>query len=310
VTVRVPAKINLQLSVGSTRPDGYHELVTVFQAVSLFDEVTATQGAPGSGVHLTCEGADADRVPCDSSNLAVRAAVLLAERAGVIPDVRLHLTKRIPVAGGMAGGSADAAGALVACDALWGLRTERHQLHELAAVIGADVPFGLVGGTAVGLGTGTQLTAALARGTFQWVLAVADGGLSTAAVFSAFDELAALSIRPEPRLLDDLMSALRSGDAVRLGRSLHNDLQRAALELRPALQFTLDVGEEYGALAAIVSGSGPTVAFLARDETHALDLAAAVTAAGVCRRAVTVDGPVAGAKVLEPPDPRQPDPHR
>ncbi len=219
--------------------------------------------------------------------------------------MRLHVHKRIPVAGGMAGGSADAAATLLACDTLWALRTDRQVLHELAARLGADVPFGLVGGTAVGLGTGTQLTAALARGRFHWVLALAEDGLSTAEVFATFDDLSAQSIRPEPHLLDDLMSALRAGDATRLGRALHNDLQRAALELRPALQFTLDLGEEYGALAAVVSGSGPTVAFLAKDDTNALDLAAALSSAGVCRAAVTAEGPVPGAKVLdvaEPPD--------
>ena len=167
VTVRAPAKVNLQLSVGALRPDGYHDLVTVFQAVGLYDDITASKGSadgPGeSGITVSVEGEGAGQVPLDGSNLAVRAVHALAELAGVSPDVHLHLRKGIPVAGGMAGGSADAAGALVACDALWGLRLDRAELHDIAAGLGADVPFSLVGGTAVGVGTGSSLTPALAR---------------------------------------------------------------------------------------------------------------------------------------------------
>jgi 4-diphosphocytidyl-2-C-methyl-D-erythritol kinase len=224
----------------------------------------------------------------------------LARSAGVPARVHLHLRKSIPVAGGMAGGSADAAAALVACDALWGLRLDRSELAEIAAGLGADVPFALVGGTAVGVGTGSSLTPALARGRFHWVLALADGGLSTAEVYAAFDRLQADSIRPEPRVSDDLMAALRTGEPARLGRALDNDLARAAVSLRPALRFTLDVGEEYGALASIVSGSGPTCAFLARDEEHALDLAVGLSAAGVCRTVRRAEAPVPGARIIEP----------
>lgn len=296
VTVRVPAKVNLQLSVGARRDDGYHELVTVFQAVSLYDEVVAVPHA--HGLEVTVDGEAAAGVPADASNLAARAARLLADRAGVPATVRLHLRKGIPVAGGMAGGSADAAGALVACDALWGTGLDRADLAEVAAAVGADVPFALTGGTAVGVGTGTQLTQALARGTFHWVFALADRGLSTAEVYAEYDRLTADSIRPEPRVSDDLMAALRAGDPVRLGRALDNDLQRAAVSLRARLQFTLDVGEEYGALGCVVSGSGPTCAFLARDDEHALDLAVALSAAGVCRSVRRAEAPVHGARIV------------
>lgn len=297
VTVRVPAKVNLQLSVGRLRPDGYHELVTVFQAVSLFDDVVASP-ADGDGPQVTVEGEGFDTVPTDDRNLAVRAALALAEHAGVPPAVRLHLRKGIPVAGGMAGGSADAAGTLVACDALWGTGVSRDELAALAAGLGADVPFPLVGGTAVGLGTGTRLTPALARGRYHWVLALAEEGLSTPGVFAEFDRLEAEAIRPEPRVSDALMEALRAGDPVRLGHAVSNDLQRAALALRPRLQLVLDVGAEYGALASFVSGSGPTCAFLARDESHALDLAVALSSSGVCRTVRRADGPVSGARIL------------
>ncbi len=299
VTVRVPAKVNLQLSVGATRPDGYHDLVTVFQAVSVYDEVTATPGQ--AGVRVTVEGEGAGRLPVDGRNLAVRAVRSLAEMAGVSADVLLHLHKDIPVAGGMAGGSADAAGALLACDTLWGLHLDPAELAELATGLGADVPFALLGGTAVGVGTGARLTSALARGHFHWVFAFADSGLETGQVYAAFDRLAVDTFRPEPRVSDDLMSALRAGDPELLGSALENDLEPAALSLRPQLRFTLDVGREYGALGALVSGSGPTCAFLARDGEHALDLAVALSAAGVCRTVRRAEGPVAGARVVEAP---------
>jgi len=295
VTARVPAKVNLQLSVGAVRPDGYHDLVTVFQAVGLYDDVVAR---PGSGLTLTAEGEGVDAVPLDETNLAARAARLLAAEGGVEADVSLHLRKGIPVAGGMAGGSADAAGALLACAALWGLRLDRSDLLALAGRLGADVPFALMGGTAVGVGRGDRLTPALARGGFHWVFALADGGLSTPAVFGELDRLRADQVLPEPRVADALMQALRAGDAVALGRALSNDLQRAALALKPRLAMTLELGAECGALGALVSGSGPTCAFLARDEEHSLDLAVALTAGGVCRTVKRAQGPVHGARLV------------
>lgn len=297
VTVRTPAKVNLQLSVGGRRPDGYHDLVTVFQAVGLYDEVVARPGKGGATVRVS--GIPDEAVPLGDDNLAVRAALALAEATGVDADVELELRKSIPVAGGMAGGSADAAGALVACDALWGTHLEREELVALAAGLGADVPFALVGGTAIGLGTGTRLTPALARGRFHWVFAFAETGLSTAEVYAEHDRLALETVGLEPEVSDLLMAALRAGDAVALGRSLANDLQRAAVSLRPRLRLTLDVGEEYGALGAIVSGSGPTCAFLARDDEHALDLAVALSAADVCRSVSRVDAPVHGARIVD-----------
>lgn len=296
VTVRAPAKVNLQLSVGARRRDGYHNLVTVFQAVGLYDDVIARSGV---GVTVRVTGETLGPIPLDEDNLAVRAAIALADATGVIAAVDLELRKAIPVAGGMAGGSADAAAALLACDALWGTHLEREELVDIAAGLGADVPFALMGGTAIGMGIGTQLTPALARGKFHWVFAVADAGLPTADVYAEHDKLALRSVGLEPQVSDSLMTALRAGDPVGLGRALSNDLQRAAISLRPRLRLTLDVGEEYGALGAIVSGSGPTCAFLARDEDHALDLAVALTAADVCRSVVRADAPVHGARIID-----------
>lgn len=298
VIVRVPAKVNLQLSVGPLRPDGYHELATVFHAVSLSDEVKATYAEPGAGITLTISGEGADHLPVDESNLAYRAAMLLAAHAGIEADVTMHLNKGIPVAGGMAGGSADAAGALVACDALWRLGTDREDLMDLAAELGSDVPFALHGGTAVGTGRGEKLMSALARGSFHWVFALADGGLSTPAVYGECDRLREGADVPDPYVSDLLMQGLRAGDAVILGKALSNDLQAAAISLRPSLANVLETGDDLGALGGIVSGSGPTCAFLARDEEHALDIAVGLTSAGVCRTVKTATSPAGGAKVV------------
>jgi len=200
------------------------------------------------------------------------------------------------VAGGMAGGSADAAAALVACDALWQTGLSRHELLELAGELGSDVPFSLVGGTALGTGRGEVLTPVLARGRFEWVVAVADGGLSTPAVYAECDRLRGDAAVREPRVSDALMAALRAGDADALGAALHNDLQDAACSLRPELLQTLETGAQAGALGGLVSGSGPSVVFLARGKEHAIDIAVALSATGTCRSVRRAYGPVAGAR--------------
>jgi 4-diphosphocytidyl-2-C-methyl-D-erythritol kinase len=294
VIVRTPAKVNLQLSVGPLRPDGYHELLTVFHALSLEDTVTASEG---SGVTLTMTGEGAEKLPTDESNLAHQAAVLLAHDAGIEPNVTLHIDKQIPIAGGMAGGSADAAGTLVACDALWRLGYDREQLSGLAAQLGSDVPFALHGGNAIGRGRGEEITPILGRGEFHWVLALADGGLSTPEVYRRCDELRGDEQVVDSDIADELLQALRSGDADQLAGALHNDLQTAALSLRPTLRGLLESGIEFGALAGLVSGSGPTCAFLVRDGEHALDVAVALTATGACRTVKRASGPGSGAHV-------------
>lgn len=302
MTVRVPAKINLQLAVGPVRADGYHPLVTVFHAVSLFDEVTVRAA---DDMALSVTGEDAATVPTDKSNLAWRAALALAKAATVRAGaVRIEIRKRIPVAAGLAGGSADAAATLVACNELWQAGLSQRELAELAAELGSDVPFSLVGGTAVGRGRGDELTPALAAGGYHWALAFARSGLSTAQVYAACDRLRAAREKAgaqpprAPELSTELMTALRSGDPIRVGPLLTNDLQPAALSLRRGLRRTLAAGREYGALGAIVSGSGPTCAFLARDAAHARDLAVALTGSGVCRTAARASGPVPGAVVV------------
>ncbi|MFD9355952.1 4-(cytidine 5'-diphospho)-2-C-methyl-D-erythritol kinase [Streptomyces sp. NPDC060031] len=294
VTVRVPAKVNVQLAVGAARPDGFHDLANVFLAVSLYDEVTVT---PADGLTVTCAGPDADQVPLDRTNLAARAAEILAARGGIDPAVHLHIAKNIPVAGGMAGGSADGAAALLACDALWGLGTPREELLDICAELGSDVPFSLVGGAALGTGRGEVLSP-LEAGAFHWVFAVADGGLSTPAVFREFDRLAGGRGIPVPQASPALLAALASGDPDALAATLANDLQPAALSLRPRLADTLAAGTEAGALAALVSGSGPTTAFLCRDPESAEKVAAALLASGTCRAARVASSPAPGATVL------------
>lgn len=293
--VRAPAKLNLHLTVGRPRPDGFHDLTTVYLAVSAYDELTLTR-CGSSGVTVSGEGA-AD-VPAGEGNLAARAVRLIAERTGHDPQVGLALRKGIPVAGGCAGGSADAAAALVGCNALWGTDLTREQLVELAVELGSDVPFSLHGGTALGTGRGERLTEVLTRGSYSWVLALADGGLSTPQVYAELDrqrERGPVGVVGDPA---PVLAALRGGDARALGRTLSNDLQPAALALRPALRAVLDAGLELGALGALVSGSGPTVALLARDGEHAASVAAALAGYGVCRSVRCADGPVPGARVV------------
>jgi 4-diphosphocytidyl-2-C-methyl-D-erythritol kinase len=305
ITVRVPAKLNLQLAVGPPRADGYHDLVTVFHAVSLFDQVTVE---PAGRDRVTVTGEGADRVPAGQDNLALRAVAALraAVRDRGTGPGRVHVTiaKRIPVAAGLAGGSADAAAALVACNELWAAGLSQQQLGGIAATVGSDVAFALLGGTAVGRGRGEQLTPALAPATqYHWVLAFADGQLSTPAVYTALDRLRASQDgdpagSTPPSLDAALMSALRSGDAARVGPRLSNDLQPAALSLFPALRKTLAAGLELGALGALVAGSGPTCVFLAANAERALELAVSLSGAGVCRSVARVSGPVPGAAVV------------
>lgn len=297
VTVRVPAKVNLELNVGPVRADGYHSLSTIYQAVAIYDDVTVAI-ADDWGVAVT--GPLAAGVPADETNLALRAARLLGTHVGSAEPVHVTIRKNIPVAGGMAGGSADAAAALVACDALWDAGFEREELIDLAAELGSDVPFLILGGTAMGSGRGEQMASALARGTFHWVFALSDDGLSTPAVYAECDRLRARAgvAVPEPRPTPELMSALRAGDARALAATLRNDLQEAAISLRPALGEILAAGLDEGALGGVVSGSGPTVAFLVATPEAGIDLAVALTASGMTADVRRASGPTHGAHII------------
>ena len=294
-TVRVPGKVNLYLGLGARRADGYPELPTVFHAVSLADDVTVRAA---DILSLRVHGEGAGEVPADARNLAWQAAELMAEHVGRAPDVEITIDKSIPVAGGMAGGSADAAAVLVGINALWELGVPRRDLHAIAARLGSDVPFALHGGTALGTGRGEELTTVLARNTFHWVLAFGAGGLSTAAVYAEIDRLRAAGQPPQLADPEPLLTALSSGDPHELAPLLGNDLQPASLSLEPNLRRTLRAGAESGALAGIVSGSGPTCAFLCASAEAAVQVSAELAGAGVCRTVRVASGPVNGARVV------------
>lgn len=298
VHVRAPGKLNLFFEVGDAQDDGYHEVASAYQAVSLYEDLWA-EGADEFTVSISGT-VDVAGVPADDRNLALRAARLVAQKIGHTGGAHLEIVKHVPVAGGMGGGSADAAAALVACDALWGADLGSAQLHQLAARLGADVPFSLMGGTAIGTGRGDQLSPALAKGRFDWVVVPSDAGLSTPEVYAHLD---ALRTRPDivsatraPAVDPGVLQALRAGDPVVLAEHVRNDLQAAALSLRPVLREALELGDRAGALAGMVSGSGPTLAFLAGDTESALELQVVLSAAGY--EALHVHGPVHGARVL------------
>jgi 4-diphosphocytidyl-2-C-methyl-D-erythritol kinase len=275
VTVSAAAKINLHLGVGRRRDDGFHDLHTVYQAISIHSTATAT---PADSWALETEAAAfiaTSGLPSAADNLATRAAYLLAGRAGREPHAHVRIEKGIPVAGGLAGGSADAAATLVALDRLWELRTPRPELLELAAELGSDVPFSLIGRTALGVGRGERVEPVHDRGPWWWVVVPDQEGLSTPSVYASFDELCP-DAAPTPPRADALIAALATGDPRALAPTLFNGLQEAAFSLRPGLRDRVATGEEAGALKGLVSGSGPTCVFLCESADHAEQVAGRV----------------------------------
>jgi 4-diphosphocytidyl-2-C-methyl-D-erythritol kinase len=296
VTVRAPAKINLHLGVGAPREDGFHPLVTVYQAVGLYDDLTARVAPDWSlGVSLP-DWMDDDAVPLGGDNIVDRAAALLAAHHGVERTGEIHIAKAIPVAGGMAGGSADGAAALVALDRLWGLGTTDDDLLALAARLGSDVPFALLGGTALGTGRGELVTPVDDRGTWWWVVVPSDTGLPTPEVYRHFDKMFP-DAPSQPVPADALLEAIATGDTWALADALHNDLEAAAIDLRPELGRLIERGEEAGALRGLVSGSGPTCVFLCGSADHARSLAADLSGAGH-PVVLAANGPVSGAHLV------------
>ncbi|CAQ04524.1 4-(cytidine 5'-diphospho)-2-C-methyl-D-erythritol kinase [Corynebacterium urealyticum] len=331
VAATAHGKINLHLGVGDVRPDGYHELETIFQAVSLTETVTLTAVPRGAEPELTVAGPDAHLVPRDPSNLAWRAVELVrdlwCERAGLLEDpaadpatraplVSIHIDKNVPVAGGMAGGSADAAAALVAAVEFYfgrqplpyptprkAVAPSQAELLQIAATLGADVPFCVLGGTALGTARGDELISIMSQGPYHWAIATDKRGLSTPQVFAQLDrqrEAARTGNRPDIRAqgIEELMRALVTGDPHQLAPLLVNDLQAPAISLLPSLRQTLAVAKEAGALAAIVSGSGPSIAMLCEDEASAVEVATAVSVAGKASATVVTSSPAPGARVV------------
>ena len=293
--MRVPGKVNVYLGVGPREFSGYHELATIFQAVGIYDEVTVSAA---DSLTISGLGSFADQIPTDETNLAWKAAELVARACGEEPNIHIQIDKSIPIAAGMAGGSADAAATLLACDAYWNAGIPRDQLDAMAATLGSDVPFMLHGGCALGVGRGDVLSPVMIRGSFHWVFATFVEGLSTAQIYEKTDEMRGLEFDEEPEVPTELLSALARGDAPALGRLVHNDLQLAATTSRPKLGQVLEQGIDLGALGAIISGSGPTCAFLARDESSAIDLVVALKASGLVDDVLHTHGPVHGARVI------------
>lgn len=299
VSVRAAAKINLHLGVGAVREDGFHPLDTVYQAISLYDDITITTHHRTGIVLETADYVDASGVPSAPHNIAILALEAIRSRTGREGHEHLDLVKSIPVAGGMAGGSADAAATLLAYDRLHDCRLPDDVLLDLAAGLGSDVPFSLIGGTARGRGRGEVVQPLDDRGTWWWVVVPSATGLSTPEVYRHFDRLFPHALA-EPAAPADLLPALASGEPLRLARTLHNDLQAPAIDLRPELGALIERGETEGALRGLVSGSGPTCIFLC----DSLDGAHAVVAGlrGAGHDVVLIaNGPVAGAHLLERP---------
>lgn len=297
LTVRAPAKINLHLGVGAPRADGFHPLVTVYQAIGLHDDLTLRSAADWSIALDTASYVDPEAVPLDGDNITDRAVSALARLHGVPVRGQLDIAKSIPVAGGMAGGSADAAAALVAFDRLWDLGTSDEDLLRLAGELGSDVPFALVGGTALGTGRGEVVEPLRDEGTWWWVVVPSDEGLSTPQVYGHFDRLFP-DAPSAPPSADLLVRALSSGSPDALAAALHNDLQEPAIDLRPSLGDLLARGQAEGALRGLVSGSGPTCLFLCSSGDEARAVAGGLQGAGHAV-VLVANGPVAGAHVVE-----------
>lgn len=297
VTVRAAAKINLQLGVGPLRDDGFHPLATLYQAIGMYDDVTVTSADDWSLAITAHERIDVTEIPTDESNIALRAGRLLVQHHGIERAAEIVIDKGIPVAGGLAGGSADGAATLIALDRLWNLGTTDHDLLNLAAQLGSDVPFALVGGTARGDGRGEVVSRVTDNGSWWWVVVESDLGLSTPRVYEEFDRLRGDDV-PAPAISDDLLKALELGDVQKLAEHLSNDLQEPALHLRPDLREVLALGESSGALAGLISGSGPTCLFLCADHENALAVRQSLQGAGY-ERVQVATGPVAGAHVVE-----------
>jgi len=295
VTVRVPGKVNVYLGVGPREFSGFHNLATVFQSVNIYDEITVEDS---DQFEIVAQGNFAERIPTDQSNLVWSAAKLVAAACGREPNVKITINKSIPIAAGMAGGSADAAATLLACDALWHAEIPRDQLDAMASELGSDVPFMLHGGCAIGTSRGDVLAPVMTRGIFHWVFGTFNDGLSTAAVYERTDKLRGPDFDVMPNVPVEVLSAITQGDAVTLGTLLRNDLQTAAITMKPALASALEFGLDHGALGAIVSGSGPTCAFLVKDEKAAIELVVALSSSGLVDQAVRAHGPVHGARAL------------
>jgi len=302
VTATAPAKVNLVFEVGPLQANGYHDVNTLFLALDLREEVTVSKALPGTGISIFVKGDGLPSrhlaaVPTDSSNLVAKVAVLLSQKLDIeTPDIQIDILKRIPVAGGMAGGSADAAAMLVAFNEyahqeFGTARLSTEELMDVAAELGSDISFCVLGQLAVGTGRGEQLQSVTPFPfDTHWVLAISPQGLSTPSVYAMFDELGVL---PNFSDLMQVSGSITSLDALAL--ALSNGLQDAALALMPQLESLIEEIEGLGALKAIVSGSGPTIAALCSSKDQAIEIAKTLNERGIF--ALTAGSPALGANL-------------
>lgn len=259
ISAIAPAKINLAFLAGPLRPDGYHSVISIYQALDIFEKVSVESSNDWSVELVGVNLAEADRIPVDGSNLVIKAALELARHVGIEKPqpMRFVIEKRVPPAAGMAGGSADAAASLVALNRAWGLDLSSIELSKVAGKIGSDVPFALLGGTALGLDTGIELTPLPPLGVHFALLVFSTPGLLTADVFLEFDRLfPAGNLTKTP---DQVRNEYESGIGKILG---DNSLEVAAYSLRPDL---FGMAQLIPGKKAFVSGSGPTLFMLSKN---------------------------------------------
>jgi 4-diphosphocytidyl-2-C-methyl-D-erythritol kinase len=298
-------KINLFFKVGPLLENGYHQVASLYQAVNLPETVIAELASDWEvTVTGNIDAAHLKGVPTNRNNLVVKAAKAAggALRFRRVPRLAFTIHKNVPVAGGMGGGSADAAAALLAAEAAWGRKLAPEDRFAVAAELGADVPFALLGGSAIGVGTGHELEPIAQRATLHWVLVPNDFGLSTPAVYAELDRLRDMR-GDNPKWVEEaavnqlLVRALKQGaSAEEIAPLLHNDLQEAAVSLRPELQEILDLADRAMALKAIISGSGPTIAMLARDANDAHAIASRLQTFG--QQAIVTSSPAGAAQLV------------
>jgi 4-diphosphocytidyl-2-C-methyl-D-erythritol kinase len=303
ICLRVPAKLNIYLQAGAAREDGYHDLTTVYQAIALYDELRIVLPEPRTGLTMSIVAEDGeDKIPTDERNLVIKAAQLLASQAGIEPAAHFELVKSIPSEAGLGGGSGDAAAALIGCNILWKLGLQQNDLMVIGTQIGEDVPFLIRGMMAIGIGHKQSLIdVATGRWKWHWVLGIPKSGLLTKQVFDKFDALKHDNV-DEMEYKERHARCLKTEWGTRppelLAGLLSNDLEQAAAVLLPQIRSALDAGRFGGALAGVMTGSGSTCAFLARDYEHARVLAPALYATSIFRSIITTTGPVGGVEVV------------
>jgi 4-diphosphocytidyl-2-C-methyl-D-erythritol kinase len=297
-----PGKVNLFFKVGPLNDDGFHDVASLYLAVNLRETVTA-QISTDYTVKVAGSLGDFQllAVPTDETNLVVKVAGRIKAEAGTPEAIKvaLGIDKHVPVAGGMGGGSADAAAALVAVNALLRAEVSPERLHDIAATLGSDVPFALAGGAAIGVGKGDVLTAVEGVAPIHLVLILDDQGLSTPAVYKRLDELR--DQREEqaesPEINRNIIRALQNGNPFEIAELLHNDLEEAAISLRPDLRIKMTTALQHGAIRVMVSGSGPTILALAASEVAAMQIARSLNELGY--NAIATSGPAIGTQLVD-----------